>query len=87
MGFLGVYWTIRHLDAHRPPSYSWGQPLEPLKLLSKPTRKVACYVGLGSHCALPGLHGIDLASENSEGGCRDNPAWPGDWGARLQTES
>ena len=48
MGFIGVSWTQRLVEAYLPSSYTWGRPLEPLNLLSNLPRDV----GLGFHSAL-----------------------------------
>ena len=51
-GFLGVNCIKRHLAAYIASHYSWGIPLEALKLLSKEPRNVAGDDGLGSHSAV-----------------------------------
>ena len=51
-GFLGINWTQRLLEACLPASYTRGRPLEPLKLLSNPSRDVAGDVHLGSQSAV-----------------------------------
>ena len=51
-GFLGVNWSLWHLEVYISSSYPLGRPLEPLELLQNLPRDVAGDVRLGFHSAL-----------------------------------
>ena len=51
-GFLGVNWSLWHLEAYISSSYPLGRPLEPLELLQNLPRDVAGDVRLGFHSAV-----------------------------------
>ena len=60
--FLVVNWTKSHQEAYAPLSYPKGRPLQPINLLSKPTRDVTGYVRQGSHSAL-GCQGVHYGQD------------------------